>query len=482
MKSLVNIVIAALLLSVSAADMCGKWRLSKAGKYIVYNNLWNQGAASSGSQCTGVDSASGSTVAWHTSYSWSGAPTEVKSFSNVALIFTPKQIKNIKSIPSKMKYSYSYSGTLIADVSYDLFTSSTAAGSNEYEIMIWLAAYGGAGPISSTGKAIATVTIDGNSFKVYKGPNGNTTVFSFVSTKTITNFSADLLNFLSYLVKNQGLPSSQYLITLEAGTEPFTGSNAKMTVSSDQLMTAFKRKTQELCDETRAQYEQTLERQEAQHERQLQNLQRQLREVVGSCVSLTNHEQIIAVIATEQQRRLDSVRSRHASEMRELQQRCARTWQAKLSELKTQSDQQKAAMMERIDQLEMQKSEEETAAKEHELSELRWKEQWEEIRRAKEGMEKQLEDACRLIALLKSRLQQQAKLAYELEEQRGKTSETREEVMKCKLAYAEMKGDMDTRVVSLEKELDHVQRALKCEKTRTSALQVSITNRELGQR
>ncbi|KAF4314704.1 hypothetical protein G195_011702, partial [Phytophthora kernoviae 00238/432] len=100
MKSLVNIVIAALLLSVSAADMCGKWRLSKAGKYIVYNNLWNQGAASSGSQCTGVDSASGSTVAWHTSYSWSGAPTEVKSYSNAALVFSKKQIKNIKSIPT----------------------------------------------------------------------------------------------------------------------------------------------------------------------------------------------------------------------------------------------------------------------------------------------------------------------------------------------------------------------------------------------
>ncbi|KAG2524035.1 hypothetical protein BBO99_00005377 [Phytophthora kernoviae] len=463
MKGIFTGVLAAASVAIaSAGDYCGQWDWAKGTNYIVYNNLWNQGKATSGSQCTGVDKISDSRVAWHTSYSWSSAPTEVKSFSNVALIFTPKQIKNIKSIPSKMKYSYSYSGTLIADVSYDLFTSSTAAGNNEYEIMIWLAAYGGAGPISSTGKAIATVTIGGNSFKVYKGPNGNTTVFSFVSTKTITNFSADLLNFLSYLVKNQGLPSSQYLLKLEAGTEPFTGSNAKMTVSSYSAA--------------------TLERQEAQHERQLQNLQRQLREVVGSCVSLTNHEQIIAVIATEQQRRLDSVRSRHGSEMRELQQRCARTWQAKLSELKMQNDQQKAAMMERINQLEMQKSEEETATKEHELSELRWKEQWEEIRRAKEGMEKQLEDACRLIALLKSRLQQQAKLAYELEEQRGKTSETREEVMKCKLAYAEMKGNMDTQVVSLEKELDHVQRTLKCEKTRTSALQVSITNRELGQR
>ncbi|KAH7460391.1 Inactive glycoside hydrolase xlp1 [Phytophthora ramorum] len=225
-------VVMATLLSVSSADFCSQWRLSKAGNYIIYNNLWNKNSATSGSQCTGVDKVSGSTVAWHTSYSWAGAPTEVKSYSNAALVFSKKQIKSIKSIPTTIEYSYSYSGTLIADVSYDLFTSSSATGSNEYEIMIWLAAYGGAGPISSTGKAIATVTIGSNSFKLYKGPNGSTTVFSFVATKTITSFSADLLSFFTYLVNSQGFPSSQYLTTLEAGTEPFTGSNAKMTVSS----------------------------------------------------------------------------------------------------------------------------------------------------------------------------------------------------------------------------------------------------------
>ncbi|KAE8906593.1 hypothetical protein PF005_g20918 [Phytophthora fragariae] len=126
-----------------------------------------------------------------------------------------------------MKYSYSHSsGTFVADVPYDLFTSSIASGSNEYEIMIWLVAFGGAGPISSTGETIATATIGSNSFKLYKGSNGATTVISFVATKTITNFSADLQKFLSYLIKNQGLPPNQYLITLEAGT------NAKMTVSS----------------------------------------------------------------------------------------------------------------------------------------------------------------------------------------------------------------------------------------------------------
>ncbi len=40
-------------------------------------------------------------------------------------------------------------GTVVADVAYDLFTSSTAGGSNVNEIMIWLANFN-AGPISAT--------------------------------------------------------------------------------------------------------------------------------------------------------------------------------------------------------------------------------------------------------------------------------------------------------------------------------------------
>ncbi|KAF1777860.1 Concanavalin A-like lectin/glucanase domain [Phytophthora cactorum] len=209
MKSFYVAIVIATLLSVSAADFCSQWRLSKAGKYIIYNNLWNQNTATSGSQCTGVDKLGRCSD-----------PGQV--VLERGAVFS-KQIKKSR-LSRQDEYSYS-TLALIADVAYDLFTSSTAGGSNEYEIMIWLAAYGGAGPISSTGKAIATVTIGSNSFKLYKGPNGST-------TKTITNFSADLLDFFTYLVKYQAFPSIQFLITLEAGTEPFTGSNAKMTVSS----------------------------------------------------------------------------------------------------------------------------------------------------------------------------------------------------------------------------------------------------------
>ena len=54
------------------ADYCGQWDNKVNGVYTTYNNLWGQSDATSGSQCTGVDSLTGSTLKWHTSWSWAG--------------------------------------------------------------------------------------------------------------------------------------------------------------------------------------------------------------------------------------------------------------------------------------------------------------------------------------------------------------------------------------------------------------------------
>lgn len=92
--------------------------------------------------------------------------------------------------------------------------------------MIWLAALGGAGPISSTGSTIATPTLAGYSWKLYYGLNGSTKVYSFVASSEITSFDGDLKAFYTYLTTYEGVSTSSCLITLEAGTEPFTGSSA----------------------------------------------------------------------------------------------------------------------------------------------------------------------------------------------------------------------------------------------------------------
>jgi xyloglucan-specific endo-beta-1,4-glucanase len=181
-----------------------------------------------------VDGLSGSTLKWHTKWSWAGGPGHVKSYANVVTKISQKALSSIKSLPSVWTWAYTGSN-IIANVSYDLFTASTATGSAEYEIMIWLAAIGGAGPISATGSPIATVTLAGNSWKLYNGKNGQMNVFSFVAVNQVKSFKGDLMEFANYLIKSQGMPKTQILQSAGAGTEPFSGSSAVLTTSSYSL-------------------------------------------------------------------------------------------------------------------------------------------------------------------------------------------------------------------------------------------------------
>ncbi|OHE92471.1 glycosyl hydrolase family 12 [Colletotrichum orchidophilum] len=213
-----------------ATTFCGQWDSAVAGTYTVYNNLWGM-SAGTGSQCTTLTGLSGSNLQWSTTWSWSGGQYNVKSYANAVVNISKKALSTISSIPSTWTWSYSGTG-IVANVAYDLFTSSTATGSAQYEIMIWLGALGGAGPISATGSTIATPTVAGRTWNLYKGVNGQMTVFSFVAPSDVQSFSGDLKAFTTYLVNSQGLPSSQILQSIGAGTEPFVGSDAKFTTTA----------------------------------------------------------------------------------------------------------------------------------------------------------------------------------------------------------------------------------------------------------
>ncbi|KAG8773812.1 hypothetical protein FRC15_001751 [Serendipita sp. 397] len=211
---------------------CDSWGSSTQGSFTAYQNLW--GASSgTGSQCMSLDSVSGSTFAWTTTWTWSGGPYNVKSYDNIAYNFaTGVKVNTISSIPST--WVWSQTGTSpINNVAYDLMT--TASGNvndaHTYEIMIWLGAFGGAGPISSSGSPVATPTIAGYSWKLFDGYNGSMRVFSFVASSNIQSFTGDLKAFLTYLASNNGFDATQYLTVLQAGTEPFTGSNVVLTTT-----------------------------------------------------------------------------------------------------------------------------------------------------------------------------------------------------------------------------------------------------------
>lgn len=82
------------------------------------------------------------------------------------------------------------------------------------------------GPIASSYDSagnpvsIASTTVAGQTFDLYKGSNGiQTATYSFVATSNVTSFSGDVNDFLSYLVSDQSFDSSQYLVSIGAGTE-----------------------------------------------------------------------------------------------------------------------------------------------------------------------------------------------------------------------------------------------------------------------
>jgi xyloglucan-specific endo-beta-1,4-glucanase len=89
-----------------ATKICGQWDSVVTGTYTLYQDLWGESAASSGSQCSTFESLSGNTIVWSTSWSWAGGPYSVKSFANVVLTqSTGYQLSTISSIPSTWKYT-----------------------------------------------------------------------------------------------------------------------------------------------------------------------------------------------------------------------------------------------------------------------------------------------------------------------------------------------------------------------------------------
>jgi len=212
----------------SAQTISGRLDCIPAGSYTLCQNLWGS-ASGVGSESSTLVSVSGNTVAWSTNYTWANNPNNVKSYPNL-ISNTAKgvQLQNIQSTQTFWQWHYqTQSSGIRADVSYDIWTGVASSGNpastaSSFEIMIWLSGLGGIQPV---GSQIATgISLAGHTWSLWRGPNANWQVLSFVSSSgDITTFSADLNEFFDYLIQHQGVAPTQYIQAIQAGTEPFTG-------------------------------------------------------------------------------------------------------------------------------------------------------------------------------------------------------------------------------------------------------------------
>ncbi|KAK5657238.1 hypothetical protein OQA88_3297 [Cercophora sp. LCS_1] len=212
--------------------LCEQYGYWSGNGYEINNNLWGRDAATSGSQCTYVDSASGNGVAWRTTWTWNGAPDNVKSYVySGRQVQRGRKISSISSMPTSVSWNYN-TENIRANVAYDLFTAADPDHPHhggDYELMIWLARYGNVYPI---GQSTGWVTVAGRTWELWIGYNGGMKVFSFLPPSPIKSFSADVKVFYNHLQNTQGYPAhSQNLIVFQIGTEAFTGGPATYSVS-----------------------------------------------------------------------------------------------------------------------------------------------------------------------------------------------------------------------------------------------------------
>lgn len=199
------------------------------GAYHLQANEWNSAATftictNGGADFTiaasGVDvSHSGAPGAYPSVYKgchWgyctanSGMPVAVSTMANTA-----------------GKVTTSYSTTTVNngawDDSYDIWYNrarSTNSNNSGLEMMIWLNHFGGTQPAGSAGP---TVTLDGISWTVWYGGNGNGGTVSFVANNPVNSVSnLDLGPLAAYSVSRGYMQNSWFLIDVEAGFEPWT--------------------------------------------------------------------------------------------------------------------------------------------------------------------------------------------------------------------------------------------------------------------
>ncbi|XP_014554975.1 glycoside hydrolase family 12 protein [Bipolaris victoriae FI3] len=219
------------LTAAQQATLCKDFEYYSSNGYELNNNIWGRSSATSGSQCTYVNSVSQTGAKWTSNWQWQGGRDNVKSYVYSGRQITKKPVSQYSNLETEAYWVYDTSN-IRCNVAYDLFTSANVnhpTSSGDYELMVWLGRY----DVYPIGSSQGMVNVAGRQWELFYGLNGNMKVYSFVTPSgPIYNFKASMKDFFQYLANNKGFPiSSQNLITYQFGTEAFTGGPAKFTVN-----------------------------------------------------------------------------------------------------------------------------------------------------------------------------------------------------------------------------------------------------------
>lgn len=162
-----------------------KWATYSDGGYTIRNDVWGSGA--------------GPQTIWAKSYKNWGVHADhpggggVRAYPQVAQDIG-KRLGEISELTSSFAVKVPSGG--VHNTAYDIW-----ANGQDYEIMVWMTATGGAAPL---GPAVRQADVGGHSWTIHRGSNGSTkATISFVSTSNSTSGTVDLLAILKY-IQSQG--------------------------------------------------------------------------------------------------------------------------------------------------------------------------------------------------------------------------------------------------------------------------------------
>lgn len=84
--------------------ICDQYGSVTAADFNLYNNLWGESSATSGSQCTYLDYDSGDTISWQTFWTWAGDSSGVKSYANAGINIGATVLSSISSMQSSWSW------------------------------------------------------------------------------------------------------------------------------------------------------------------------------------------------------------------------------------------------------------------------------------------------------------------------------------------------------------------------------------------
>ena len=201
------------------------------GSYIVQNNEWNSGA----SECITTDGNPDFTVANSAiSNATNGAPGGYPSIyqgchwgkcGSGGLAATPVQASNLGTGKVTTSWSTTQTGSGAYDVAYDIWfnrTATTTGQPNCMELMVWLNHNGSVQPFGA--QVAANVSIGGHPYNVWEGAQSSWNTVSYMMTTGTTSVSSlDVGQLAQDAISRGYMPSSCWLIDVEAGFELWQG-------------------------------------------------------------------------------------------------------------------------------------------------------------------------------------------------------------------------------------------------------------------